>query len=93
MSCGICPDLYIARMKFVKLLRPGEVVSGRGYKDRRYFMHTSRYENVNRRFKAFDGLSETFRKDVSECSICFHAVCNLVQMLIASGGKLLDISK
>ena len=108
LPCGRFPDLKIARVKFVKLLRPGEkvVLADRGYKDGRYFMHAkggrhrkgmqnmlARHENVNRRIKSFDCLSGTFRQDVSKHSMCFHAVCNLIQIAIASGEKLPDVAK
>ena len=53
----------------------------------------ARHENVNRRIKSFDCLSRTFRQDVSKNSICFHAVCNLVQIAIVSGENLPDVAK
>ena len=51
-----------------------------------------RHENVSRRIKSFDFLSETFRHDLSLHRVFFHAVANIVQIGIENGEKLPDVS-
>ena len=53
----------------------------------------ARHENVNRRIKSFDCLSGSFQQYVSKHSMNFHAVCNLVQIVITFSDNLLNVAK
>ena len=48
----------------------------------------ARHETANRRTKQFCITSSVFRHNISLHSQCFHATCNLAQLMIESGEPL-----
>ena len=100
-------DIDIAKRKFIKQLKKGEkAVADKGYRFcKRFFVPKTNYhlngrikqilarhENVNRRIKSFDCMSEMLRHDLSLHHVYFHAVVNIVQIAIENGEKLPDVS-
>lgn len=76
------------------------------YRDALYFIHPhgypesvqkqkqymARHETVNGRIKSFRVLSAVFRHDLTFHSDCFHAIANIVQLMIMNGEPLYDVA-
>ncbi len=95
--CGSHPDVRIFRSGLKRMLRVNErVVADKGYTDEKcvtprqlssarrsfYALLRARHETVNERLKHFTVLRERFRHDRAKHSICFHAVANVVQVMM-----------
>lgn len=101
---GLYPDLKLARELYVHEIIQGELTfADRGYGDSRYFVspnHTnavghkfimSRHETVNKRLRQFRVLYNTFRHDIDKHPKCFHAVVNIVALVIKNEEPLFSI--
>ena len=101
--CGTHTDLTIFRLKLKGMLDSKEkVVADCGYPDKQCVTPRvddsrdmtallARHETMNRRLKQFAVLSHVFRHDRSLHSHCFHAVCNLTQLMIENGEPLFNV--
>ena len=104
--CGRYADLTIFKMGLKLLLSDGEkVLADRGYRDELmlvrdafsdgqkvyYARYRARHETVNRRLKHLFRVGHRFRHDVSLHSVCFHAVCNITQLMLEHGDPLFEI--
>lgn len=101
--CGDWPDVKIFRHRLKGLLHYGEqVVSDKGYPDQCCVSNSTsnqilfsriraRHETVNRRFKEFRVIGSVFRNDLSLHGKCFHAVTNIVQLMLENGYPLFSL--
>ena len=106
LPCGAFPDLKIFRLRVKQCLDPGgKVIADSGYQDERCQPPTGMsstteklhstvragQETVNKRLKQFFILSHRFRHNIALHSSCFHAVCNLTQLMIKRNEPLFDL--
>lgn len=106
--CGEYPDLLLAWEAYLPSIDDGEMtVSDNGYQDPNYFIFPrmfpgsaqhqkeilSRHETINSRLKQFNVLKEPFRGLLDTHTNCFHAVVNIVQVMIDCGENLYQLQK
>lgn len=48
----------------------------------------ARHEAVNKRFKRFEALKQSFRHDLEKHPMVFNAVANLIQLMLENGEPL-----
>lgn len=104
---GQYPDLVIARMGIIPLLRPGEkIIADKGYADTNYFIFptdlrgdnslikkvTARHENINARLRCWGFLRNRFRHGVMMHNKYFSAVMEIEQFKLKHGNKMQRIN-
>ena len=107
VPCGSYSDLRLAREAYVQMVEAHEkTIADDGYKDRRYFIYPSlrpecgaqlksimaRHETLNHRLKEFKVLDSPFRHDTHLHPRCFHAVTQLVQLMLVNGEPLYSLN-
>ena len=102
LPCGEWPDLRLARNAFIDNLQPGErALADQGYRDPLYFEFANgdqrrqkilaRHETVNSRIKMFCCMGQRFRHSLYLHPRFFHAVVNLIQLMIQNGEPLFPV--
>lgn len=105
---GESNDLQIFRRGLKYILDLEEVmVADKGYPDASALLGTdvcicqrnldrsirARHESLNGRLKSFHVLSQRYRHDLSKHSICFFAICKIVQFSISEGNTLFSVDR
>lgn len=99
--CGLWPDLMLAREEFTRSVNPGELtLADRNYKDPNYFLlaneknaelhkqYMARHEIIHKRIRNFNILKNPFRNKLEKHPLVFHAVVNIVQLLMENEDPL-----
>lgn len=102
---GEYPDLKLSRELYVHQVMPGELTfADKGYRDAKFFITPdstnnaghkyimSRHETVNKRFRQFRVLGNTFRHDIDKHTSCFHAVANITALVIKMEDPLFSLT-
>ena len=99
LPCGEWSDLKLARNVFIHRLLPNEkALADKGYRDQNFFENPNgdphkktilaRHETVNARIKQFCCMKNTFRHALYLHPCFFHAVVNLIQLMLINGEPL-----
>jgi DDE superfamily endonuclease len=101
--CGQYSDLTIAREAYLLSINHAEkTIADKGYRDNRYFLLKNnlnkkihgkimaRHETVNKRMKQFQILKQPFKNNIHKHPIVFHAVANLIELMIENGEPLFN---
>ena len=102
LPCGEWPELRLARNAFIGRLQPGEMaLADQGYRDQLYFEFANgdhrkqkilaRHETVNSRIQMFGCMSQRFRHSLYLHPRFFHAVVNIIQLMIENGEPLFPV--
>jgi len=102
LPCGEWPDIRLARNAFIGRLLPGEkALADCGYRDLNFFENPNRdqrlkqilarHETVNSRVKQFRCMTDVFRHALYLHPSFFHAVVNLIQLMIQTGEPLYTV--
>jgi hypothetical protein len=107
VPCGSWSDLKLAREVYVTMVNNGETtIADDTYKDGNYFIYPSaypesvalqkqimaRHEKINSRLKQFSVLTQAFRHRIDLHPLCFHAIANVTQLMIANGEPLYAVN-
>lgn len=105
VPCGLYSDLKLARDQFIHMMEPGEKsIADKGYNDDNFFINPrnnpryphikrilARHETVNGRLKQWKCLSTCFRHPLNKHPMCFHAVINIVSIMMENNHPLFEI--
>lgn len=106
-ACGGYPDLKIFKANLLHRLGPTErILADNGYRHPKcltpdidmgdfekevHMRQRARHETVNKRLKNFNVLSHVFRHELFLHSKCFHAVAQVVALLVSTSDPLFGL--